>query len=259
MNTYLVLILLLFSKLTFSEDNYKSVMNNCLKRQDWEKVKCSLGDAPDEVGYKESKMSTFSLNVASGLFEFFDEVLDVVSVPLYIPHLVNNEPELVLDRPELKKEAYRKLLTEFHKKNQRLNDCQRACVVKCVTANLLDFKGESRKTKFGGVEDSIAHEIGECTEYARVAKFVGRYVGVKTELVGSPVHAFVGFKINGKRYFTEPQEPACIFFTPEKTDQAEIEELETSLNQKSRYQQIYDSPGMYEGWEESPGLYSRPR
>ena len=83
---YLVFALLFFSNITFAKDNYERVMNNCVNRQDWDAVKCTLGEAPDEIGYQESKMSTFSLNVASGLFEFFDEVLDVVSVPLYIPH-----------------------------------------------------------------------------------------------------------------------------------------------------------------------------
>ncbi len=251
--------LITFSKISFSSDNYQRVMNNCLKRKDWEKVKCNLSELPDEVGYQENKINTFSLNFASSLFELFDEVWDLANSPMYIPYIINDEEELTLDRPELKKDAYIKVLLQFHKENQELNGCQRACVVKCVTSNILDFSMGVSETKLGAVEDSLELELGQCTEFSRVANFVGRHIGVQTELVGSPTHAFVGFKINGERYFTEPQEVGCNFFTPEKHEQAEIDKLESNLNQKNRYQQMYDSQGLYEGWQEAPPIYSRPR
>lgn len=253
----LIILILLFSKVTFAGDKYKQVMNNCLKRKNWAEVKCNVKDLPEEEGYHETFMGTYSINVLTVLLEVYDEILDIGQVYLNIPYISSGDSEHLLDRPELKKAAYKTAILDFRKRNQNLNGCQRACVVKCVTSNLLDFD-EIASTKFGRVEDMIDKELGECTEYARVAQFVGRHMGVHTELVGSSVHAFVGFRINGERYFSEPQEPECNFFSPRKSTSEELKELESNINQKDRARQTFDTPEDYERYRRSQGAYSSP-
>lgn len=92
-----------------------------------------------------------------------------------------------------------------------LSSCQKACVVKCATSQVLNYSS-SNKTKLKGVADLYDERIGECTEFQSVANDLGRKLGVDVRSMSGPGHAYNAFKIDGLWYYGEPQSKDCSFY-----------------------------------------------
>tara|TARA_B100000925_G_scaffold262107_1_gene219224 strand:+ start:12506 stop:13294 length:789 start_codon:yes stop_codon:yes gene_type:complete len=243
---------------SFSEDGYSRVIKNCFDNKDWGEQLCRLYELPDDPMYMETPDGNFAMNTTPILFEFIDEVFDVLETPLYIPYVLTNREDLILDKAESRKQAYKDLVVKYSIENRSLKNCQKACLVKCITANIL--KGQRNwRTKLGAVESSFLHEKGECTEYSRIATFLGSSIGLKTGIVAGKSHAFVEYTINGQRYFAEPQDSSCSFFQTRKRHIPMLQAMEENLNQKNRFLQSMDSPSLDQGWDSAPPISSKPR
>ena len=95
--------------------------------------------------------------------------------------------------------------------SKNLNDCQKSCLVKCATSNILNYH-HYEKTKQGAVYDVYEDGVGVCTEYQKVGWDLAKALGLKMKYAFGYGHAFLKFKINGKWIFGDPQDPDCNFF-----------------------------------------------
>ena len=109
-------------------------------------------------------------------------------------------------------------LREYQSSHQ-LNDCQKSCLVKCLTNQILREHRFNLRTKFGNTPWAYLDGTGECTEFSRVADELNHVVGVSSRTssgagtsTSAPFHAFNKVKIDGEWFFSEPQNENCHFF-----------------------------------------------
>ena len=102
----------------------------------------------------------------------------------------------------------------------KLNSCQKACLVKCASANILRFKSNS-DTKFQSISEAYSQRVGECTEFSSVANDLAGALNIPSTIVAGRSersgHAWNFFRINNGWYMGEPQNDKCEFFHTENT------------------------------------------
>jgi hypothetical protein len=114
----------------------------------------------------------------------------------------------------IKRDTIIKMLKETSK---GLNDCQKSCLFKCATSNILNYH-DYDKTKFGSVYDVYEDGVGVCSEYQKVGWDLAQELGLNAKYAFGTGHGFLKFKINGEWVFGDPQSPNCDFFYRQSQD-----------------------------------------
>jgi transglutaminase-like putative cysteine protease len=100
---------------------------------------------------------------------------------------------------------------------RNLNTWQRACLTKCVSANMIDYVDTTQTNFFIQPARILERGEGVCKQYAMLGEYVGRQLGVQTKLVSDGLlenagHVFLRVKINGNTFYSEPQNGSCEFY-----------------------------------------------
>lgn len=103
---------------------------------------------------------------------------------------------------------------------KNLNEWQRACLTKCVSAHMIDTVGSTQSEFLIQPARILEKGEGVCKQYAMLGEFVGRALDVQTKLISDGFlekegHVFLRVKINGKSFYSEPQNGRCEFFRTE--------------------------------------------
>ena len=95
---------------------------------------------------------------------------------------------------------------------KKLSECQKACVVKCITANYLKYE---KSNKTGINQDSACQAAnsgkGVCRAFSNLADHLLDSIGLNARSRASDGHAFNRVLFNKKWYYLEPQDPVCRF------------------------------------------------
>jgi hypothetical protein len=120
---------------------------------------------------------------------------------------------------------------------KQLSLCQKACVIKCVTANLITYQSDLY-SKMAPVKAIYATQIGECTEFARVYEDLSNNFNLPSSQNFSyeMYHAYNKVKLDGDWYYIEPQNDRCEFIadlpSPNMRSYREHYDLERDINLK---------------------------
>lgn len=96
-------------------------------------------------------------------------------------------------------------------KKKPLSNCQKACVVKCVTSNYLKYDSQEHgATKMSACQAANKGK-GDCKAFSNLADHLLDSLGVPSRSVASATHAFNKVKLNGKWFIMEPQQSDCRF------------------------------------------------
>jgi len=107
---------------------------------------------------------------------------------------------------------------------------QRACVAKCISANIIDYDKEMEafivdyKMNTKAVTENMlsflhnssiaaSYEKGVCREFAKVYNFFARRFGVMSFGIPGPGHLFNFIRTKEGAHYLEPQDPACVFWS----------------------------------------------
>jgi hypothetical protein len=96
---------------------------------------------------------------------------------------------------------------------RRLSPCQKACVVKCITANYITYAHSNR----GGINQDSACQAansgkGVCRAFSNLADHLMDDLGLQSQSRSSEGHAFNKIYLNNRWYYGEPQDSECRFF-----------------------------------------------
>lgn len=195
----LTLIFLLISSSAFGK--MTGVRDAC-EEKDWSKVRCEyLDQNPFDINYRaESEDVSRASDIGGHLSTLFEQMGSI------------NNPELSCfsDYGRLGR------LTQYTRNiiNRRpLSNCQKACVVKCVTANFITY---SRPDKARIVMDSACAAAnsgtGTCRAYSNLADHLMDEIGLRSHSRASAPHAYNRIWLNQRWYYGEPQDSECRFF-----------------------------------------------
>ncbi len=94
-----------------------------------------------------------------------------------------------------------------------LSNCQKACVVKCITANYITY---ARSNQTGINQDSACQAAnsgrGVCRAFSNLADHLMDEIGLRSQSRSSPTHAYNKIWLNNRWYYGEPQDAECRFF-----------------------------------------------
>ena len=216
-------IFLLIGKLLASDDPVESVRTQCLENRNWPTEKCEMVNVAPDADYYQSNMAldvvaatianTIYVTTEMGALEY------KINHPYIFPGKKNGAQIRTAVISELK-EATR---------SQHLNECQKACLVKCASAHILDYESNLR-TKFGPIDSAYEQGTGVCTEFQKVADDIGWELGVPTRYAFGWRHAFNWFYINGHWVLGEPQTDSCRFFSRDQLGESELKDITLELN-----------------------------
>lgn len=106
-------------------------------------------------------------------------------------------------------------------RDQKLNQEETLCLIKCAAANTLDYK-ENDFSKFGNENSIFSQGEGVCTEFSRVFDYYAGEFDIPSYTVeGSALdrngksrggHSINKVQFDGSWYFMEPQSPRCTLY-----------------------------------------------
>jgi hypothetical protein len=195
-----LLILIMLFPLTSAFASMVVVKDAC-ENKNWSQAKCVVTEkSPLNMTYDNEKEFNSELVDLGGWLGTLTEQMDNI-----------NNPDLGCfnDSGRLGR------LTRYTKgiiNRKKLSDCQKACVVKCITANYLTYE-HSKKT--GINQDSACQAAntgkGVCRSFSNLADHLMDSVGLKSQSRASDGHAFNKVFINNKWVYLEPQDAQCRF------------------------------------------------
>lgn len=228
-----VLFILAFSDIAFSVESdplegvtkvdnpVDNVYQNCISGIDWSKKTCSLRNDSWEA-YELPKNGEFVLHLAATWFYTTSEFKAVLG-----------EIKPFVLRQEYREGSVKrsKIIENLKGLSKGLNDCQKSCLVKCATSNILKYYSYE-KTKKGSIYDVYEDGVGVCTEFQKVGWDLANSLGLNVKYAFGTGHGFLKFKINGQWVFGDPQSPDCDFFYRESQDvsDAVIEQNQYIIN-----------------------------
>lgn len=195
---YLVLLILSFNayatKMTEVRDACQSVK--------WEKVRCQvLDESPQGMDYRAEDRFTTGVVDLGGMLGTLTEQMENINNPQQ--YCVGNQSNL----------ARLTRYTHALVNRRPLSSCQKACVVKCVTANYITY--DSNYGDSGINRDSpcqIANSgKGVCRAFSNMADHLLDSIGIESRSIASKGHAYNRVKLNNKWYYLEPQLSDCQF------------------------------------------------
>ena len=177
------------------------VVKDACEHSNWEKKKCVVEEtSPFGMDYSTEKNFNTAVVDLGGWLGTLTEQMDNI-----------NNPDLgcFSDSGRLGR------LTSYTRRvvnQKKLSDCQKACVVKCITAHYLKYE-HSNKT--GINQDSACQAAntgkGVCRSFANLADHLLGSVGVSSRTRASDGHAFNRVYVNNQWVYLEPQDPECRF------------------------------------------------
>ncbi len=97
---------------------------------------------------------------------------------------------------------------------KKLSACKRACLANCIAAHSMEYVAESNIRSLVPA-DSLARGFGNCQHFSTMSSYLSHYLGNQYTLaVGSLSmgHQFVATRLNGRWWYSEPQNDQCRFF-----------------------------------------------
>lgn len=199
MKISLVFLLMLFSFSSFA--NKMVAVRDACEKIDWSKKNCEFSQkSPLGMQYDNEK-------------EFNSEIVDLGGWLGTLTEQMDN-----INNPDLGcfNDAGRlgRLTSYTHRvvNRKKLSDCQKACVVKCITANYLTYE-HSNKT--GINQDSACQAAntgkGVCRSFSNLADHLMDSIGLKSQSRSSEGHAYNKVFLNGRWFYAEPQDAVCRF------------------------------------------------
>ena len=191
--------LLFFTQLAFAK---MTVVRDACEDKDWSQVRCEFLDQnPFNINYRaEDESISRASDIGGHLSTLFEELNSINS----------RELDCFSDSGRLGR------LTNYTKRminRKPLSNCQKACVVKCVTANFITY---SRPDKAKVVMDSACAAAnsgtGTCRAYSNLADHLMDEVGLRSHSRASAPHAYNRIWLNNRWYYGEPQDSECRFF-----------------------------------------------
>lgn len=199
MKLSLIILIQLFSLSVFA--GKMTVVRDACETIDWSKKNCEFSDkSPLGMKYDNEKEFNSAVVDLGGWLGSLTEQMDNI-----------NNPNLncYTDAGRLGR------LTNYTKRvvnKKKLSDCQKACVVKCITANYITYQ-HSGKT--GINQDSACQAAntgkGVCRSFSNLADHLMDSVGLKSQSRASDGHAYNKVLLNGRWVYAEPQDAVCRF------------------------------------------------
>lgn len=197
MNLVLFLILTTFS----SYASKMTAVRDACQHRDWQNTKCVfLEKSPHKnLNYQDNEYNSGVVDLG-GMLGALTEQMDNINNPAQ--YCFGNQSNLS------RLSRYTKQIVD----RKPLSACQKACVVKCVTANYITYE-HSNKT--GINQDSACQAAnsgkGVCRAFSNLADHLNDGLGLKSNSVSSNGHAYNRVQLNNRWYVSEPQDPECRF------------------------------------------------
>lgn len=196
---YLVIFLLSLNayatKMTEVKDACQSIK--------WEKVKCQvLDESPHGMSYSDEDNFTTGVVDLGGMLGALTEQMENI-----------NNPQQSCMGSQSNLSRLTRYTTALANRKP-LSACQKACVVKCVTANYIKY--DRSVYSEGGISYDSPCQVantgkGICRAFASMADHLMDSLGLKSRSVAKPNHAYNRVKLNNTWYYLEPQDPECRF------------------------------------------------
>lgn len=193
--------LFFFSIPLFANDlNMQTVRDEC-QSQNWAQKNCEFTqNNAFNMDYYNTRRFTTGVVDLGGLLGTLTEQMDNI-----------NNPELscVGDAGRL---ARLSQYTRNIVNRRQLTPCQKACAVKCITANYITYQ---RSNQTGINQDSACQAAnsgrGVCRAFANLADHLLGQVGVPSRTASNDHHSYNRVRLNGSWLYLEPQDPECRF------------------------------------------------
>lgn len=169
--------------------------------QNWARVRCEfLNKNPYGMNYRAESMSGSRLVDIGGWLGTLNEQLENI-----------NNPELscVGDSGRLAR------LTQYTRRiiaGKNLTNCQKACVVKCITSNYITYGPQPEGKNHDSPCQAANSGKGVCRAYSNLADHLMDEIGLRSQSRSSVTHAYNKIWLNGRWYYGEPQDSRCQFF-----------------------------------------------
>ena len=193
-----ILIVLSFSahatKMTVVQDACQDVR--------WDQKKCEvLSESPHGQNYNEETNFNSGLVDLGGMLGALTEQMENINNP---------QMSCIGSSSNLSR------LTNYTQRiinKRKLSSCQKACVVKCVTANYITYDKNYKESGINKDSPCQAANSGRgvCRAFSNLADHLMDSVGLVSRSVASKGHAYNRIKVNKKWYYMEPQDPECRF------------------------------------------------
>lgn len=195
------LVFLLLLTTTHSFASKMTAVRDACQHIEWEKKKCEFLDkSPHKnLNYQDNNFNSGVVDLG-GMLGALTEQMENINNPSQ--YCFGNQSNLSRLSRYTQKIVNRK----------PLSSCQKACVVKCVTANYITYE-HSNKT--GINQDSACQAAnsgkGVCRAFSNLADNLMDGLGLKSNSVSSNGHAYNKVQFNNKWYYSEPQDSECRF------------------------------------------------
>ncbi len=194
------MLLTLISLNSFASKSMTAVKDACQNR-DWAKTKCEFFDKSPLAGmnYQDNQFNSGVVDLG-GMLGSLTEQMENINNPNQ--YCFGNQSNLSrLSR-----------YTNGIVNRKALSSCQKACVVKCVTANYITYE----KSNKGGINQDSACQAansgkGVCRAFSNLADHLLDGLGLKSNSIASQGHAYNKVQFNNKWFYLEPQDPECRF------------------------------------------------
>lgn len=214
---HLILFLSLVFSYVASADPHQSVMENCINHKDWSKVSCNYEYDPEFSEGGDAVGRVVGHVTKDGFGGISQAAWDIV-------HYVGTAGEKTKGTKRRKEVI--NLLSSYIG-NKKLSTCQKTCLVKCASANILKYDDMDFYSKYGSVEASYNCEKGSCTEFSNLFDDLAYQFGIRSRVQNSMKmgHSFNKVKIDNDWVYVEPQDASCTLYTahnPKATKQTKI-------------------------------------
>ncbi len=235
MKIFLIIFTYLSTSLCFA-NNFSKAKKQCLESN--QQPTCKV------VYHEQYTIDTFSKGYSYTLNAISPVVITLVeSVDSIVNKYINDNIKLNQTKTknrEKAKDIKEKLISIMKKKaiKSKFNECQKACLVKCITSTIMTYKMDRSNTKTAQPIDHYLSQKGVCTEFAELATDISQSLGLEvrsTYNLGQK-HAYNEFYIDGQWVYFEPQTKECTFFES-SLEQHSINEVKTqklSINNDKR-------------------------
>lgn len=179
-----------------------TVVKDECENQNWARVRCEFLDKnPLGMNYRQETDLNSRVVDLGGWLGTLNEQMENI-----------NNPELscVADSGRLAR------LTSYTRRiisRRPLSNCQKACVVKCITANYITYAHSGSDSMAQDSACQAANSArGVCRAFSNLADHLMDETGLRSQSRASENHAYNKVWLNGRWYYGEPQDSQCRFF-----------------------------------------------
>jgi hypothetical protein len=216
----LILALTSFSALADTvpslQDRLADVDHSCFQR-DWANTQCKYVEGDD---YPSSMGETY--NRIAIVDDILTAVVDLVKrfgMDSTLYYIRRFSAELGIGS---KAGAFERRVDFLKLQNQakdvarknKLSSCQRACLANCISAHAITYVDGSNARSLVPA-DTLARGYGICQHFSAMSSFLSNRLGNTYTFAVASIrmgHEFVATQIDGKWWFSEPQDDACTFY-----------------------------------------------